>query len=215
MTKIHKKRVNMNNLLDKIKEISNQFSFDWRVIAAFIEVETGGKGFNSDGKIMIQFEPSWFKRYVPNAPAGIWSTNKVDVQSKEWKAFNNAFAINKEAAMLSTSIGLGQIMGFHYKRLGYKTVGGNLHGDLKPYENDLLTLGDSSKRWKNIYGVLGDFTTLIASTSVVTPKVIFSSGGWSIEQLGTEIQFKYNDTIKQRFLSDGSIIATGDVIEFG
>ncbi len=35
------------------------------------------------------------------------------------------------------------------------------------------------------------------------------------EQLGTEIQFKYNDTIKQRFLSDGSIIATGDVIEFG
>jgi len=60
----------MNNLLDKIKEISNQFSFDWRVIAAFIEVETGGKGFNSDGKIMIQFEPSWFKRYVPNAPAG-------------------------------------------------------------------------------------------------------------------------------------------------
>jgi hypothetical protein len=123
MTKIHKKRVNMNNLLDKIKEISNQFGFDWRVIAAFIEVETGGKGFNSDGKIMIQFEPSWFKRYVPNAPAGIWSTNKVDVQSKEWEAFNNAFAINKEAAMLSTSIGLGQIMGFHYKRLGYKTVG--------------------------------------------------------------------------------------------
>ena len=123
MTKIHKKRVNMNNLLDKIKEISNQFGFDWRVIAAFIEVETGGKGFNSDGKIMIQFEPSWFKRYVPNAPAGVWSTNKVDVQSKEWEAFNNAFAINKEAAMLSTSIGLGQIMGFHYKRLGYKTVG--------------------------------------------------------------------------------------------
>ena len=113
----------MNNLLDKIKEISNQFGFDWRVIAAFIEVETGGKGFNSDGKIMIQFEPSWFKRYVPNAPAGVWSTNKVDVQSKEWEAFNNAFAINKEAAMLSTSIGLGQIMGFHYKRLGYKTVG--------------------------------------------------------------------------------------------
>ena len=79
----------------------------------------------------------------------------------------------------------------------------------------LILLVQSNKRLKNIYGVLGDFTTLIASTSVVTPKVIFSSGGWSIEQLGTEIQFKYNDTIKQRFLSDGSIIATGDVIEFG
>ena len=30
---------------------------------------------------------------------------------------------NKTAAMESTSIGLGQIMGFHYKRLGYDSVG--------------------------------------------------------------------------------------------
>ena len=46
-----------------------------------------------------------------------------EVQSREWIAFNDAFSKNPDAAMRSTSIGLGQIMGFHYRRLGYTTVG--------------------------------------------------------------------------------------------
>lgn len=92
-------------------------------LKAFIKVESGGKGFNTDGKLIIQFEPVWFRRKAPYAPSGQWSVNKVDVQSKEWIAFNNAFELDPNAAMESTSIGLGQVMGFHYKRLGYKSVG--------------------------------------------------------------------------------------------
>ena len=93
-------------------------------LAAFIEVESGGKGFDEKtGKILIQFEPIWMKRLAPYTPSGAWSVNKVDVQSKEWIAFNNAFSKNPNKAMEATSIGLGQIMGFHYKRLGYTTVG--------------------------------------------------------------------------------------------
>lgn len=103
--------------------IANMFGFEEAVMLSFIEVETGGRGFNVDGKIMIQFEPHWFKKKAPYAPSGKWSINKVDVQSKEWIAFNDAFAKNPDAAMESTSIGLGQIMGFHFKRLGFKTVG--------------------------------------------------------------------------------------------
>ncbi|WP_449435041.1 N-acetylmuramidase domain-containing protein [Pedobacter steynii] len=71
----------------------------------------------------MQFEPTWFKRKAPYSPSGAWSVNGVERQSKEWIAFNSAFALNADAAMESTSIGLGQIMGFHYKRLGFKTVG--------------------------------------------------------------------------------------------
>lgn len=97
--------------------------FEKAALMAFIEVETGGKGFDkSTGKILIQFEPSWFRKKCSYAPSGAWSVNKVDVQSKEWSAFNNAYSINPIAAMESTSIGLGQIMGFHYKRLGYEKV---------------------------------------------------------------------------------------------
>jgi hypothetical protein len=114
----------MKIIIPLIKTIAALFSLDWAAVAAFISVETGGLGFDSKtGKIIIQFEPAWFKKKALYAPSGLWSLNKVDVQSEEWDAFNNAFSENPNAAMESTSIGLGQIMGFHYARLGYKTVG--------------------------------------------------------------------------------------------
>lgn len=114
------KQILINQIIQKAKESLIKPSN----LLAFIEVETGGKGFDSDtGKIIIQFEPAWMKKLAPYAPTGLWSVNKVDVQSKEWIAFNDAFIKNKTAAMESTSIGFGQIMGFHYKRLGFKTVG--------------------------------------------------------------------------------------------
>lgn len=111
----------INEAIDKY---SSEFGFEPAVIKAFIEVESGGKGFDErTGKIIIQFEPAWFRKKAPFAPSGKWSVNKVDVQSKEWIAFNDAFGIDPDAAMESTSIGLGQIMGFHYERLGYSSVG--------------------------------------------------------------------------------------------
>jgi len=106
-----------------IKSEACRIGVEPEALASFVEVESGGKGFNTDGKLIIQFEPAWFKRKAPYAPSGLWSLNKVDVQSKEWQAFNDAYRLDANAAMESTSIGLGQVMGFHYKRLGYKTVG--------------------------------------------------------------------------------------------
>lgn len=92
-------------------------------LLAFMQVETGGQGFSPEtGRLIIQFEPAWFRKRAPFAPSGKWSVNKVDVQSKEWIAFNDAAALNADAAMEATSIGIGQIMGFHWKRLGYASV---------------------------------------------------------------------------------------------
>jgi len=89
-----------------------------------MEVETGGQGFDSStGKILIQFEPAWFRKRAPYAPSGKWSVNGVERQAAEWLAFNDAFHIDRNAAMESTSIGLGQILGLHYQRLGYASVG--------------------------------------------------------------------------------------------
>jgi hypothetical protein len=112
--------------------------FEIEMLEAFIEVESGGKGFDSKtGKILIQFEPAWFKRKVPYAPSGKWSVNKVDVQSKEWEAFNDAFKIDPNGAMESTSIGLPQIMGFHWKKLGYSSVG-TMWDDFKVSETNQI-----------------------------------------------------------------------------
>ena len=129
----------MNKELQTIvKLVACQFKFEPAALASFIEVESGGKGFDEKtGKILIQFEPIWMKRLAPYTPSGAWSVNKVDVQSKEWIAFNDAFPKNPNKAMEATSIGLGQIMGFHYKRLGFATVGAMWDDAKKGLENQI------------------------------------------------------------------------------
>lgn len=110
-------------LLDRdIRKIAETYGLSFPQLRAFIEVESGGVGFLRN-RIVIQFEPVWFKRKAPFAPSGLWSLNKVENQDKEYKAFSDAFFKDPTAAMESTSWGLGQIMGFHYSRLGYKSVG--------------------------------------------------------------------------------------------
>ena len=101
-----------------------KYPIDSPSLLTFISVETGGYGFDQKtGKILIQFEPVWFKKLAPKTPNGIWATNKVSVQSKEWEAFNDAFKRNSTAAMESCSIGRMQVMGEHWRRLGFKSVG--------------------------------------------------------------------------------------------
>ena len=106
-----------------VKKIAQEFNIEFAALMAFIEVESGGRGFDSaTGRIIIQFEPAWFKRKAPSAPPGIWSQNKVEGQAREWFAFNDAYQHNPTAAIESTSFGLGQVMGFHFKKLGYRTA---------------------------------------------------------------------------------------------
>lgn len=108
----------------EIQQLATEFKLPASRVHAIKTVESGGKGFDEEtGKIIIQFEPSWFKRKAPYTPSGKWSLNKVERQSQEWIAFNDAFAKNANAAMESTSVGMMQVMGFHWKLLGFKSVG--------------------------------------------------------------------------------------------
>lgn len=108
---------------NELLELSKQFGIPIPSIKAIIQVEANGEGFDSEtGKIKIQFEPSWFRK-LSKLINGLWISNKVDIQSKEWKAFNDAYAKNPNKAMESTSWGAMQVMGFHFKRLGFETVG--------------------------------------------------------------------------------------------
>jgi hypothetical protein len=141
------------DVVNLTKKVAADFGFEDSVMLAFIQVETGGRGFDQKtGKIIIQFEPSWFKKKAPYAPSGLWSVNKVDVQEKEWPAFNNAFKLNPDAAMKSTSIGLGQIMGFHYERLGFETVGDMWDHAKESLENQIWQIAkfiDTDRNLKN------------------------------------------------------------------
>lgn len=103
-------------------DLAKEFGISISKVKAIDSVESNGEGFDpKTGKIKIQFEPHYFKR-ISKLISGLWSLNKVDVQSKEWLAFNDAYAKNPVAAMESTSIGRMQVMGEHWKRLGFKSV---------------------------------------------------------------------------------------------
>jgi len=124
----------------ELSELSESFGIPVPSIQAIIEVESAGEGFDKvTGKIKIQFEPSWFKR-LSKLFGGLWSINKVDVQSKEWLAFNDAFSKNPDKAMESTSWGSMQVMGFHWKRLGFNSVG-ELVNFAKESERNQVWLG--------------------------------------------------------------------------
>jgi len=125
---------------EEIKSLAKELNIDWKLIKTVLLIESAGSGFDSNtGKIKIQFEPHIFNRQL--ALKNIKSTlkfisgtlykvfvgdkvieNKVDVQSKEWVAFESAITINEDAAYMSTSFGLGQIMGFNYKVCGFKSA---------------------------------------------------------------------------------------------
>jgi len=112
----------------QINDLAIENGYEYRVLKSIIEVESGQHGFDPvTGKIIIQFEPTWFMRlckdWAIETRHRIWKNNKVGRQKTEWKAFNDAFAINADATMKSTSIGMMQIMGFHYAETGFKTVG--------------------------------------------------------------------------------------------
>lgn len=116
----------MRKFIDDIQiaVLAARNGYTFEQLKAIIEVESGGVGFAADtGKVIIQFEPHWFKRRSPYTPSGKWSQNGVERQHNEWIAFNDAFRYNPVAAMESTSIGMMQVMGFHWRDLGFKSVG--------------------------------------------------------------------------------------------
>jgi hypothetical protein len=107
----------MNITTQQIVSLSEEFGVDWKIVQAFLMTEGSGRGFSKDGKIKIQFEPHVFRKYT-----GITIVNKVDVQSKEYEAYEKAYKLDPDAAMLSTSWGIMQVMGYNHKSCGYDAV---------------------------------------------------------------------------------------------
>jgi len=128
---------------DQVRELGAKYGLTYARVKMIMEVEGAGKGFSDvTGKILIQFEPAWFKRLYTEwmNNQGTWINNGVRSQPEEWKAFNDAFSKDPEAAMKATSIGNMQVMGFHYKSLGFKTVG-EMWDFAKESEANQLELG--------------------------------------------------------------------------
>ena len=117
------------------KQLGNGISTN--VVKAFATVESGGKvGFGPAKLPIIAFEGHHFRKYtkhiydqshpllsyVYKKKAGPqWQTNNKD-QVKAWETMATAFALDQEAALMSASWGMFQVMGFNFASCGFKTV---------------------------------------------------------------------------------------------
>jgi hypothetical protein len=126
-----------------ILEVSKKYNLEPCLIQAVFQVEAAGKsGFLPSGKPKILFEGHKFwaelkKRNIdPNLhlknnpkdydilyPKWTQAVKKFYLGGeKEYTRLDRAKAINEDAALCSASWGCFQIMGYHYKSLGYKTI---------------------------------------------------------------------------------------------
>lgn len=141
-TFIFNMKVGMSNLMfdaeirDVIIRKANESDMDAAGLLAIISVESGGKVFaNIDGKLepLIRFEGHYFHRLLPKAKRNIAVTRGLAnrraghiknsrFQKYRWKFLKKCIALDRDAALQSTSWGVGQVMGSHWRWLGYASV---------------------------------------------------------------------------------------------
>ena len=101
-------------------------------VKAVAKKESNGSGFLPSGKLKILFEGHHFYKRCEN-PKGwyvvypticypVWTKKNYLGGEAEYKRFNTAFNLDPTAAMLSTSWGAFQIMGFNFSAAGYQSV---------------------------------------------------------------------------------------------
>lgn len=98
-------------------------------IKSVAHVESRGEGFYADGFPVILFERHIFRKYTQgrynrthphlSGPAGNYGAAGQNQRNK----FNEAFALNPDAAMKACSWGKFQIMGFNHADCGFASVG--------------------------------------------------------------------------------------------
>ncbi|MBI4781629.1 MAG: N-acetylmuramidase family protein [Oscillatoriophycideae cyanobacterium NC_groundwater_1537_Pr4_S-0.65um_50_18] len=110
------------------QQAANLLGIEMAIVRAIVEVESSGRGFLKDGRPKILFERHIFYHEtkgahanlhpdICNAKSGGYLGNEA-----EWKRLEVALRLDRKAALMSASWGLGQIMGFNHEIVGYANV---------------------------------------------------------------------------------------------
>ncbi len=135
-----------NRMGGLLKALAAQLDIDPAAAVAVLTVESGGRAFDANGRMIIRFENHVFYDRWGKDNAGIYqqhfqfnagqrwtghtwrpSPNEMwrnghTSQDEEWRVFEFARSLNDTAAKLSISMGGAQIMGFNHATLGYDSV---------------------------------------------------------------------------------------------
>ena len=124
------------NTVADITKIAAEFAIEPAALIAIAEVESGGQAFASvEGRQepLIRFEGHYFDQRLSEPDRrraradGISSPVAGEIanpagQAARWRLLERAAAINRQAAYESVSWGLGQVMGAHWRWLGFADV---------------------------------------------------------------------------------------------
>ncbi len=127
-----KKFLAEKDLIDLARELKVEVA----AVKAVYEVESSGRGFLTSGKAKILFEghifwkrlkvhglnPSDYKDGNEDVLYSKWTTKFYKGGEKEYLRLEKAKKIHIAAALESSSWGIFQIMGYHYKKVGYENV---------------------------------------------------------------------------------------------
>src|SRR5690606_11277222 len=125
-----------------LKDFADKYQLELAAVKSVNEIESNGKGFLLDGRPRILFEGHIFWRELEkrnikptdyqnvkteNILYKSWTKKYYQGGSKEYLRLNKAASLGEEqdihdAAFCSASFGAFQIMGFHFKSLGYPNV---------------------------------------------------------------------------------------------
>lgn len=119
---------------EQIKEIAKQYGLAFAHIKAIVEVESSGSGF-VNGLPKILYEPHIMYRRLGNTEVRKklmkehpslcyerWGTYKYGKTSEQHSKLSIASQYDRDTALESCSWGLGQVMGYHWKLLGYESL---------------------------------------------------------------------------------------------
>jgi hypothetical protein len=150
-----------------LEVLCRKLKIDPGVALAVLCVESRGRGFGKDGRMIIRFENHVFRRYWGKSHPDLfdrhfklnrqkpwcghkfrknaddkWKSVHGRGQTGEWEAFEFARSKHRRFSLYSISMGLPQIMGFNHQRAGYRSVRKMFDSFAKSERNQIIGLFD-------------------------------------------------------------------------
>lgn len=125
-----------SDTLAAIESVAHENGLEPAILLAVVEVESAGRAFAIVGgrkEPLIRFEGHYFDRLLTPSrrerarAQGLASPRAGAIknprgQADRWALLTRARAVDEDAALQSVSWGVGQVMGLHWKALGYASV---------------------------------------------------------------------------------------------
>ena len=154
-----------------IRSIAAEFGLKFAHIKAIFVVEAGGKsGFLADlpdipvtleeGHIFYKYlkqkgaDAEAIARNYPTICYPRWTKAYYKKGKAEYERYLLAAKIDEECAMMATSWGMGQIMGFNYKAAGYSNIKHFVNAMYVSEKEQLLAMCNFIKSNKTMYNAL-------------------------------------------------------------